>query len=151
MAGIVGVYNIVPRIRTLVSDNLFEFVSGSGNPVDSGPVYLRNVRGQLTITTTDVDTGYVWKIEVNGGFGEFSSDPTQNFVLNSFGQNNCTATVLQTNRIQVTTPVGDSGGRRYILQFTPLQSIAPTIYQTSVNTLTGDLNVRVEKPVLVAQ
>ena len=148
MAGITASYNVVPRIRNLISDKII-VNPGGGNPVDLGQVQLPNVRGQLTFVVTDLTTNFFWSVEIQGGYGSFPGDSTQNFYGNPISAVNCSIIALQNNRLQVTTPAADSGGRVYVLQFFPVQSVGPTINQTSVNSIVGDLSVKIIKQLLV--
>jgi len=149
MAGIVGIFSSVPRIRNVITNAIIEPVGGS-NPVDSIEVQLPNVRGQLIFEVTSGDNNFKWFINVVGGFGEFPDDATKNFVFSQNTNVNCTVRTLQINRLEITTPAADAGGRRYILQFFPLDSIPYTIRQTSVNVLgNNQLVVKVTYPQVV--
>jgi len=150
MAGIVGQYNIVPRIRTITTPDII-LSDGVNNPVDISPVTLSNIRGQLTISGVASDSLVVWSLQVTGGFGEYPGVFTRDFYFIP-GSNNVNATVTEPmiNTIRVTTPVADAGGRVYEFQFFPSTSTAPTVRQTSVNTLgVADLTVTITKQMLV--
>lgn len=144
MAGIVGQYNIVPRIKTLRSNKVIPPVGGS-NPIDLGFVELPNVRGQVsfTITASDDPARVSASFDVTGGFGEWPEDPTQDWFFNKNSNINCTVTSPVKNRLDVSTAVAGLGGtnRQYTVIFNPGQSFSPQIRQTSVaiignNTLT---------------
>jgi len=148
MAGIVAQYVTAPRFRNVITSNTIVAVAGA-NPVDLTPQQLRNQRGQLMIQGTSVDNGFVWSFQVQGGVGEFPTAFSRNFAFLAGTNVNCTVTVVATNRIRVETPVGDAGGRIYFFQFFSQQSFGPTVQQTSANTLTDDLIVRVANTVFV--
>lgn len=145
MAGLVAYYNQVPRIRDINTNFIIQPVGGS-NPADLGDVKLPNVRGQVTFTIISGDNLFTSSFRIVGGFGDFPSDATQDWYPVSRSETNCTIRVLQKNRIEVITPAADAGGRVYILEFKPVQSIGATIRQNSVN-LIGDnsLTVRMVK------
>ncbi len=146
---ITAIYNVIPRMRTVVTPDLIAS-NGVSNPVDISPVNLTNIRGQLTISGVASDTGIVWTFQVQGGFGEFVEEVRRNFFFQTGTNINCTINTLAINRLEVLTPVGDAGGRRYIFQFQVLSSFGPTIHQTSVNVLNGaDLTVTTTKVLLV--
>jgi len=132
MAGLVSYYNQVPRLRNIITNSVISPISGS-NPVDLTPVSITNVRGQVTFEIISGDNSYTSSFSVVGGFGDFPEDYTQNFYLLGNSNVGCTVNQLCVNRLEIITPVADAGGRRYILQFKPVQSIGPTINQTSVN------------------
>jgi hypothetical protein len=67
MAGLVGYYTSVPRIRKVNTNTIIEAVAGS-NPINSGAYQLPNVRGELTMNFTSVDSGYSFSFEVVGGW-----------------------------------------------------------------------------------
>jgi hypothetical protein len=113
----------------------FLLPSGGVNPVDVTPQTLHNVRGQVVYQIISRDNNYTSELTVVGGYGLFSGDYTQNFLYVSGSSLNCTVTVPTLNQITVTTPVGDAGGRVYVLQFQPIKSTAPTIQQTSGNVI----------------
>lgn len=147
--GITANYNVIPRMRTVITPDIIASVTGT-NPVDVSPVTLTNIRGQLTISGVASDTGIVWTFQVQGGFGEFVQEVRRNFFFQTGSNINCTVNTLAINRLEVLTPVGDAGGRRYIFQFQALPSFGPTIHQTSVNTLgPADLTVTTTKTLLV--
>lgn len=141
---IVAQYNQVPRMRTIVGKKIIYPVGGS-NPADLGNVELPNVRGQVKITIISGDNSFMSMFDITGGFGDWPGQYTQNWWPQPTSAVNCTIRTLQTNRIEVTTPPADAGGRVYIFNFFPYQSIAPTVRQNSVNiignnTLTVSLN-----------
>jgi len=147
--GITAIYNVIPRMRTVITPDIIAS-NGVSNPVDISPVALTNIRGQLTISGVASDTGIVLTFQVQGGFGEFVNDVRRNFFFQTGSNINCTVNTLAINRLEVLTPVGDAGGRRYIFQFQALSSFGPTIHQTSVNTLgAADLTVTTTKTLLV--
>jgi len=148
MAGIVGQYTIAPRFRNVISNVTFVAVAGV-NPVDLSPQQLPNQRGQLMIEGTSVDNGFTWSFQVQGGVGEFPTAFSRSFAFVGGTAVNCTVTPVTTNRMRVETPVGDAGGRIYFFQFFSEASLGPTIEQTSANTLTDDLNVRILNVVVV--
>lgn len=147
--GITAIYNVIPRMRTVTTPDIIASVAGT-NPVDISPVNLTNIRGQLMIFGVASDTGIVWIFQVQGGFGEFVEGVRRNYFFQTGSNFNCTVNTLAINRLEVLTPAGDAGGRRYIFQFQPLDSFGPTIHQTSVNVLNGaDLTVTTTKTLLV--
>ncbi len=149
MAGIVAQYNQVPRIRNIITPFIIEPVGGN-NPADLGQITVTNVRGQLSFDIISGDNQHQASFEVVGGFGDYPQDSTQNFFFSTGTNINCTVNALQVNRLEILTPVADAGGRRYILEFKPVQSIGPTIQQTSVNTIGNfTLTVRIKKQVFV--
>ncbi len=141
MAGLVAQYNMIPLIRNVNSTTTIEAAAGV-NPIDLTPQQLPNQRGQLTMTGQSVDNSFMWSLRIFGGFGEFPNDFTQNFTFTEGSNVNCAVTTQQLNRIAVTTPVGDAGGRVYVLQFFPFQSFGPTVRQTTANVLTDDFIMR---------
>jgi len=147
--GITAVYQTIPRLRTIITPDIIES-NGVSNPVDISPVNLTNIRGQLIVSGVANDTGIVWTFQVQGGFGEFVEDARRNFFFQTGSNINCTVKTLAINRLEVLTPVGDAGGRRYIFQFQALSSFGPTIHQTSVNVLgSAYLTVSTTKTVVV--
>nr|QBK85755.1 MAG: uncharacterized protein LCMAC101_03500 [Marseillevirus LCMAC101] len=147
--GITAVYQVIPRMRTVITSDIINS-NGVSNPVDISPVNLTNVRGQLTISGVANDTGLIWTLQVQGGFGEFVEEVRRNFFFTTGTNINCTVTTLAINRLEVVTPGADAGGRRYILQFQPLSSFGPTIHQTSVNVLgAADITITTTKILLV--
>lgn len=134
MAGIVSQYNQVPRMRRVVTNNVIP-PSGGTNPVDAGPVKLSNIRGQLLIEGVASDSSLLWSFQVFGGFGDYPKDFTQSFYLEPNTEVNCTVVQPSKNLFRITTPAADSGGRVYELLFFPVQSVGPTIRQTSVNSI----------------
>ena len=148
MAGIVAQYNDVILIRPVTSVTTIEDVAGV-NPVDLTPQQLPNQRGQLHMQGQSVDNNFTWSLDIFGGFGEFPTDFTQNFTFTEGTNVNCTVSTPQLNRIVVTTPATDAGGRIYILQFFPFKSFGPTIRQVSANTLTDDFIMTTTKYNLV--
>lgn len=147
--GITATYNVIPRMRSIVTSNIIES-DGASNPVDISPVNLVNVRGQLVISSVASDSGIVWTLQVQGGFGEFVEEVQRNFFFQTGTNINCTVKTLAINRLEVLTDVTDDGGRRYIIQFQPLGSFGPTIQQTSINVLgAANLTVTTIKTVLV--
>jgi hypothetical protein len=144
MIGLVGNYNQVPRMRAINSRLPITPVAGS-NPVDLGDVSLPNTRGQLTIIGEASDTNVRWTFQVTGGFGEYPGVYTRNFAFIPGSTENCTVLEVSKNFLRITTDVADAGGRVYDMRFNPIQSVGPTIRQTSVNivgnnTLTIQLN-----------
>ena len=149
MAGIVGSYNRVPRLREIVTNEIISPISGS-NPVDLGEVTLRNVRGQVQYTIISGDNLFTSMFKVVGGFNEWPNDPTRNWYPVNGSEVNCTIKSPQINKIEITTPAPDAGGRVYILTFVPLQSYGPTIRQNSVNIIGNNtLTVRAVKNINV--
>lgn len=149
MAGVVAQYNSVPRLRNVITNNVINPVGGS-NPADLGPVRLSNIRGQVTITIISGDNSFTSMFDIVGGFGEFPDQWSQDWYPQAGTEINCTIRVLQENRIQVTTPVADAGGRVYIFEFVPLQSFGPTIRQNSVNIIGNNtLTIRMVKKLAV--
>lgn len=145
-AGVTAVYNYVPPIRD-ISTNIVISSDGVNNPADNAPYTLRNIRGKLriTITTSDNSAGISSSFVVNGGYGEWQGQQSQNFYYVRLSNVNCTITELGINRIQVDT-VAPAAIRTYIFTFYPLQSVPPTVEQTSLNLLaTNDLTVKIEK------
>jgi hypothetical protein len=149
MAGITASYNSVPRMRELISNKLILPVS-TINPVDIGTVELPNIRGQLTYTIISGDNLFMSMFKITGGFGAWPGSWTLDWYPVNNSEINCTIKVLQKNRIEVTTPILDAGGRVYIFNFFPNQTIGPNIQQTSINII-GDytLTVRSMKTLLV--
>lgn len=113
--------------------------SGGVNPVDASPQTLHNIRGQMRYTIISQDNSYTSIFDVIGGYGRYYTDPTQNFTYIGGSNVNCTVTVPVLNTIRVTTPVADAGGRVYDVVFTPIQSTAPTIEQTSGNVIGNNI------------
>lgn len=147
MAGIVGNYNTVPRLREIVTNEIISPVAGS-NPADLGQVTLKNVRGQVQYTIISGDNLFTSMFKVVGGFGAWPGDWSQNWHLVRGSEVNCTVRILQENRFEITTPAADAGGRVYILNFVPLQSFGPNIRQNSVNSIGNNtLTVRTSKNV----
>jgi hypothetical protein len=147
MAGIVGQYNVVPRIRTVRSIKIISPVGGD-NPVDLGFVELPNVRGQVsfTIIASDDPSGVSASFNVTGGFGEWPDDPTHDWYVDTNTIVNCIVTSPVKNRIVVTTELSAIGGtdRQYTIIFNPGNPFSPQIRQTSVaiignNTLTVEM------------
>lgn len=138
ISGISGNYNNEPRINTIYSNNIISPVLGA-NPVDSGYVKLPNVRGQLSIVIISEDNSFTSSFNIIGGFGEYSTDYTQNWYPQTFSYINCVVTVLMMNIIQIQTPVADAGGRTYIMQFFPVLSMGPQIRQTSLNIIGNNI------------
>lgn len=144
MAGIIGSYTTVPRLATLNGLKTIES-DGVDNPVDLGQVSLANIRGQLFVMITASDTGHSAFLKITGGFGEFQDSYTRNWYFQGNTNMGCTVSTPVTNTIRITTPASDAGGRVYDLIFSPIQSIGPTIEQTSVNVLgTADLTVNMQ-------
>lgn len=144
MAGIVGHYNSIPRIKTLRSNKVIPPVAGI-NPVDLGYIELPNVRGQVsfTIIASDDPVGISASFSVTGGFGSWPDDPTQNWYFDRNTNIRCTVTSPLQNTLDITTNLSAFGGtdRQYTIIFNSGQSYAPQISQTSVsiigpNTLT---------------
>lgn len=153
MAGIVGQYNTVPRIKTLRSNKIISPVAGS-NPVDLGFVELPNVRGQVsfTITASDDPAGISASFCVTGGFGAWPEDPTQNWYFDRNTNVNCTIVSPLQNRLDVTTNVSAFGGtdRQYTIIFNPGHMYPPQIRQTSVSIVgPNTLSVLMIKQLLV--
>ena len=147
MAGIVGNYNTVPRLREIVTNEVISPVLGS-NPADLGQVTLKNVRGQVQYIIISGDNLFTSMFKVVGGFGEWPGDWSQNWYPVPRTEVNCSIRVLQENRLEITTPAADAGGRVYILNFVPLQSFGPNIRQISVNSIGNNtLTVRTSKNV----
>ncbi len=147
--GITAIYQVIPRMRTVITPDIIAS-NGVSNPVDISPVTLTNIRGQLTISGVATDSGLIWAFQVRGGFGEFVEEVIRNFFFQTGTNINCTVSTLAINRLQVITPAGDAGGRRYIFQFQPLSSFGPTIHQASVNVLgAADLTVTTTKVLLI--
>lgn len=145
MAGIVANYNVVPRLRSIVTNSVINPIGGV-NPADLAPVNLTNVRGQLGVQITSGDNSYSTAFSVTGGFGAYSTDYTRNFYLVPNSVTGATVNEIAVNRLEILTPGADAGGRRYILQFRASQAFGPTIYQTSVNTIGNNpLTVTVSK------
>lgn len=150
MSGVTGVYNNVPRLRALRSRKPI-VPSGGANPVDTQAVDLPNIRGQVSITLVASDTGHVAIFEVVGGFGEWPGQPTLDWYFSVGTSLGCTVTTLQKNRLQIETPVGDAGGRVYVMNFFPLAGFGPNITQTSVNILgAATLTVTLSKTLIVS-
>jgi len=138
-------YNSVPRLREIVSNAIISPVGGS-NPADLGDVSIPNVRGQVDYTIISGDNSFTSMFKVVGGFGSWPGEWSQDWNPVNGSAVNCTILVLQKNRIQITTPVGDAGGRVYIFNFSFLQSFAPMIRQNSVNIIGNNtLTVRAIK------
>ena len=149
MAGITSFYNQVPRIRNVRTNKIILPIGGS-NPADLGPVILPNVRGQVSYIIISGDNSFTSSFSVTGGFGDFPDDWTQDWYFNVSSNVNCTVRTLQKNRLEVTTPAADAGGRQYNFEFKPVQSIGPTIRQNSVNTIGNfSLTVRIQKQNIV--
>ncbi len=147
--GITAIYQVIPRMRSLITSDIIRS-NGVSNPVDISPVNLTNIRGQLTISGSYSDSGFIWTLQVQGGFGEFVEEVRRNFFFTTGTNINCTVKSLAINVLEVTTPVGDAGGRRYVFRFQPLSSFGPTIHQASVNVLgVADLTVTTTKILLV--
>lgn len=145
MAAIVGIYKKVPRIRRVVTNKIITPEAGV-NPVDIQPVALPNIRGALTFEVTSADNNFTWSLEIDGGIGQFPQCCDNNFAFIVGSNTNSTVTTPQVNRIMVTTPAGDAGGRVYVLQFYPFSSIGPTIQKTlGVNIGNNNLTVRITK------
>lgn len=125
-------YNSEPKIRTINSNNVISPVAGA-NPVDTVFVNLPNVRGQLFVSITSGDNLFTSSFDIVGGFGEFSTDATQNWYPETFSPVNCVVTVPLLNTIQIQTPALDAGGRTYLMNFFPIQGMGPQIKQISVN------------------
>ena len=148
--GIMGINQIIPRIRSLVTSDIIYSVAGS-NPVDISFVKLTNIRGQLSMSGVASDTGIVWAFQVQGGAdGDYASDTSRNYYFITGTNTNCTVNTLYTNRLEILTPIADAGGRRYIIDFVPLASFGPSINQTSINVLgAANLTVTTTKILLV--
>lgn len=125
-----NIYNLVPRIKQTNNRFIIEPVGGV-NPVESSPIIIPNIRGQLTFTLISGDNNFMCTFQVEGGFGEFRDAPTQNFYFVGGSETNCTIDNSTLNTIVVATPATDNGGREYTLVFTPFQTIAPTIEKTA--------------------
>lgn len=142
MAGLVGYYTSVPRIRKVNTNTIIQAIAGS-NPINSGPVELPNVRGQLTINFESVDSGYTFSAEIQGGWGETQDAYTQNFYFSTGTEVGCTVITPVLNTIEFTTPAGDSGGRTYQMVFYPYVGTKYTIEKTAGADLTDDFIVSV--------
>lgn len=141
---IVAQYNQVPRMRTINGKKIISPVGGV-NPADISDVPLPNVRGQVKVIIISGDNSFMSMFDITGGFGDFPGQYTQDWWPQPSSAVNCTIRTLQKNRIEVTTPVADAGGRMYIFNFYPYQSQSGTVRQNSVNiignnTLTVSLN-----------
>jgi len=150
MAGLVGYYTSVPRLKKLNSRANIQAVLGL-NPINSGPVKLPNVRGQLTFNVTSVDSGYSFSLEIVGGWGETQDAYTQNFYFVTGTEVGCTVTSTIVNTIEVVTPAGDGGGRTYQFVFYPYTSTQYTVEKTAGADLTDDFLVDIIKYVNVIQ
>lgn len=136
-------YNTVPRIETQLTNNIIEFGAGP-NPVELGPVSLRNVRGNVTVRVTDPNTNFVWAFIVNGGYGEFQLSPTRNWTVLTRTLENCSLTPITTNVFQFNTDAPDN--RTYVFTFSPNLAFGPTIEKTGGAALIGNLIVEFSKP-----
>lgn len=132
VSGTLAAYNSESIIKTINTNNIISPVAGA-NPVDSGYVKLPNIRGQLFVSITSGDNSYTSSFNIIGGFGQFSTDSTQNWYPETFSPLGCTVTMAVLNTIQIQTPVADAGGRTYFIQFFPVLGVGPQIRQTSAN------------------
>lgn len=147
MSGITGIYNVVPRLRAIISRTPI-LSSGGANPVDTTVITLPNVRGQVSVSIVASDTGQSSTFEVVGGFGAWPGEPTLDWYYTVNTAIGCTVTTLLKNRLQIETPVTDAGGRVYVMNFSPLAGFGPNITQTSVNVLgAANLTVTLSKVV----
>jgi len=145
MAGIVGAYNIVPRIdlRTVTFKSLS---NGATNPVDADAQQITNIRGQLTINIIQSDnpTGVVSTFSVTGGFGAWPDDYTRNWYSSPNGIF-CTVTEPALNTFEVTTSA-PAVVRTYRFVFFYTLSQGPTVQKISGPDLaTNDLIVLLSK------
>lgn len=136
--GITGIQQIVPPFRRIRTPNLIAAVAGV-NPVDSGPIALSNVRGQLEITGTSADNGFSWSFEINGGLGNFTSPQLNNWFFVQGTNVNCTVTQTINNVIEIITDAPDN--RTYEMVFSPYASVPYTIEKTAGVNLTDNLTV----------
>ncbi len=132
--GITASYNSVPIIQPLTSTLTIKPVGGT-NPIDISSITLPNIRGRLMIVGESEDNNFQWSFQINGGYGSFPSQFSQNFVPIFKSNVNCTITEINTNIVDIETPVADAGGRVYRFTFIPLQSYSGNVRQTSGNVI----------------
>ncbi len=134
MAGIVGAYNVVPRIETRTAT--FRSISdGVENPADLSPQKIANIRGQLAINITQSDNppGVSSTFYIVGGFGQWPDDATRNWTGSPYGIH-CSVVESSLNTFEVTTSA-PAIARRYVFTFFYTLTEGPTVMQTSVNIL----------------
>ena len=155
MAGIVGQYNSMPRIKNMATTKIIQ-PSGGTNPVDTGAVSLPNVRGQVTYTIiVDGDPiGASISFSMIGGFGEFPSDWSKNWHFKGQSNINCSVAKINTNIYEVTGDLGLFPGpptnKVYQFIFSRAQSFSPTIEQTTLNLVgNNNLNVSMSKSLVI--
>lgn len=126
--GIVGQFNVVPRLRELRTARVIES-DGVNNPIDLGVVQIQNVRGQVIWRFRPDDSGFEWTIYVVGGFGMCQGAHTQDtyYTGGSVSPNTVNIVTPAKNIIRMITPVADNGGRTYELVFSPSLSVGPTL------------------------
>jgi hypothetical protein len=101
------------------------------------PQKFTMAKGYVVLSFTDSFTGYVFSFALTGGYNPPYLLPTANSALFAIPATaiGCTVTPLAYNpgvstTVQVVTPIGDSGGRTYLLTFFVTPGILPTIQLT---------------------
>lgn len=141
--GIVGNFNLVPRLREVNTPQLIAS-DGVNNPIDLGTVDLINVRGQVRYQFAPSDSGFTWSINVVGGFGKCQGTHTQDtyYTPLTVSPNTVSIDTPAKNIIRMTTPAADAGGRVYELVFSPVLSVGPTFILLAGTALgTADITV----------
>ena len=113
------------------------------NPIEIAPLPFHRLPGKQFLDLTDMSTGFTATARFDGGYidntGGFSISTRSNFWLLKGTEVACTVTMISTNVYQLVT----TDGRTYIIRFSPLSGVRPTIQKTAGAPLAGDFSITI--------
>lgn len=133
----------LPQYRDRATPTVFKLDALPQNPIEIAPQPFHRLPGKQFIDLTDLSTGFTATARFDGGYidntGGFRIANISNFFLLKGTEVECTVTMLSTNVYQFNT----TDGRTYVITFSPLSGVRPTIQKTGGAGLAGDFSVTI--------
>lgn len=134
---------VIPKYRDRTTPTVFKLDALPQNPIETGPQPFHRLPGKQFLDLTDIATGFTASARFDGGYinntGGYGISTRSNFFLLKGTEIECTVTMISTNVYQFNT----TDGRTYVVTFSPLSGVRPTIQKTGGAALAGDFSVTV--------
>lgn len=118
------------------------------NPIENGDQPFHRLPGKQTLVLEDLTTGFQASARFDGGYiantGGYGNFALSNFFLVKGFEVECTVTRISDNVYQINTSVNDSGGRTYVITFSPLAGVPPKLRKTAGAAIVADFSITIQ-------